>query len=203
VTAGLAFLERQATQRGVPTYTAESPVVFEATGTDDRGWRAPHVCVTANCAALLPALLDVLTREQMADGCWRPHWWRSPAYATALAAEALAAGGRREAVKAAVGWAAAAADTVTGAFETASLARVLALGGEAERASARKLLAGLAGSQAQDGGWASNAVMLVPAPQKAAASAGDRAVADDRRIFTTACVLTAIGSLRTRGEALE
>jgi hypothetical protein len=45
--------------------------------------------------------------------------------------------------------------------------------------------------------------MLVPSPDRGAASPHDRAVPDDRRIFTTACVLTAIFALRSRDGELR
>jgi hypothetical protein len=72
---------------------------------------------------------------------------------------------------------------------------LLALGGRAERAAARRLLADLHGAQLADGGWASDAVMLVPAPRNEASSPDDRAVPDDRRVFTAANVLSAIAAV--------
>jgi len=71
----------------------------------------PHICVTATVAGLSefrPALTDYLLDAQQDDGSWAGYCWFEPAYATALAAKALRAGGESRAQKAveqAVVWA--------------------------------------------------------------------------------------------------
>jgi hypothetical protein len=123
------------------------------------GWCAAHSCVTAAVAgvpAFAPQARAYLREQQEEDGSWRAYWWLDREYATALAAEALAAGeeaGDRLRVERAVRWAvgrldangaAATSDHPAGSpFATAWCLRMLSLGaddpkltGAADRAAA-------------------------------------------------------------------
>src|SRR5205085_779729 len=59
------------------------------------GWCATsHACVTAAAASVgYEPGREFLRSAQHADGSWRSYWWDDDEYATALAAEALAATG--------------------------------------------------------------------------------------------------------------
>ena len=79
---------------GVTTY-ADSGPVRAFTGipawVSFAGWTAPHTCVTAGVARSLRDRRDIeyLKGTQDQAGNWVSYWWCEPAYATALAVEAL------------------------------------------------------------------------------------------------------------------
>ncbi|MEO7178091.1 MAG: prenyltransferase/squalene oxidase repeat-containing protein, partial [Allosphingosinicella sp.] len=192
-----AFLRSHLLPGGaVSTYAAATRISFgEVDGPrDDSGWRGAHSCVAANAAGLTgEPVAGFLRSSQAADGAWTAYWWRNDVFATALAAEALAAG---EARARAVAWAAQRAQSPSAAFDLAWLIRILALGDSTERGKARTLASALAAGQRQDGGWDSSAEMLFPDPAEASRRPGMAIVVDDRRLFTTASALLALASAR-------
>ncbi|WP_056549976.1 prenyltransferase/squalene oxidase repeat-containing protein [Sphingomonas sp. Root50] len=165
-------------------------------------WYDAHGCVTAAAAhvpGVGPEALAHLRAIQGMDGGWQGYWWESDRYATALAAEALAAQGGagdedrvRRAVAATTAWLEApggAADWLhERPFEAACALRALLLrpldgGGHIER-----LVDGLLATQRVDGSWCASAALAIPNRQ------GDIVQAiDNRRCFTTATVLDALG----------
>lgn len=193
VAAARDFLRGHLTDGGFQTYGAGTAIRFAEDGVVDTGWRASHACVMANCALLLPdRLIPLLQRNQAADGSWRPYWWRSPAYPTALAAEALAAHGDRAAVDRAVAWARRQDPAAQSPFRAAAIARVLIAGGD--RAGAGDVLAGLLSRQLSDGSWMTGADMIWPRPDQMDGHMDFLDVPDDRRVFTTAGVLLAFAA---------
>lgn len=201
VAAARDFLRGHLTDGGFQTYGAGTAIRFAEDGVVETGWRASHACVMANCALLLPdRLIPLLQRNQTADGSWRPYWWRSPAYPTALAAEALAAQGDRVAVGRAVAWARGQDPAAQSPFCAAAIARVLIAGGD--RAGAEDILAGLVPLQLSDGSWTTGADMIWPRPEQMDGHADFLDVPDDRRVFTTAGVLLAFAAAAAceRGE---
>ncbi|HEX2086819.1 MAG TPA: prenyltransferase/squalene oxidase repeat-containing protein, partial [Solirubrobacteraceae bacterium] len=158
------------------------------------GWCAvAHPCVAAAAGDV-----DFLRDAQRADGSWAAYWWADDAYATALAAEALAASGRagdRERVEAAARW--GVAREASGPFATAWRCRLLRLAPEVPgaREAHDRSVAWLLARQEDDGGWPASARMIAPRPDLVARPADGVPVAatlDDARVFTTAAVLSAL-----------
>jgi hypothetical protein len=167
------------------------------------GWcSTSHACVTASAALLgIEPARDFLRRAQRSDGSWRSYWWDDDAYATALAAEALAGTGREDdrlRVAAAVDWAAAriAANMGGSPFPAALCLRVLSLDDTPRTGESREhVTAGLVERQEPDGGWPASARLLAPRPDARDRDAGPvppLATLDENRIFTTATVLSAL-----------
>ncbi|WP_188580695.1 terpene cyclase/mutase family protein [Tistrella bauzanensis] len=197
--AARGFLRSHMTDDGFLTYGTATRIRFAAVDVTDAGWRATHGCVMANCALLLPdQLIPLLRRSQAPDGSWTPYWWRTPAYPTALAAEALAMQGDEAAVGRAVAWAKAQDLAALSPFCVAAIARIVIAGGD--HGAARDILAGLLRTQLSDGSWAVGADMIWPRPDQAPDHMESQAdiidVPDDRRIFTTAGVLLAFAAAR-------
>jgi hypothetical protein len=184
------------------------------------GWCGPHTCVTAAGAAL-PALHDraclYLRGVQRADGSWKSYWWCDHAYATALAAEALAAGGEAgdvERIRRAALWARQQLDDQGvvptrlhpegSAFAGAWCVCALSLCPEVEggRAALTRAVAGVMRLQRPDGSWAPSAVLRVPPPDVTDPDSyhdwrpGGRIegaiILDKRALFTTATALAAL-----------
>jgi hypothetical protein len=182
---------------GLSTYAAATRLHFGgAAAPDDAGWRGGHVCVAANAAGLIgEPLVGYLLSAQGPDGAWPAYWWRGDAFATALASESLAtletAGESRSRAAA---WARLRAASASSAFDRAWLIRILATGGPAERAQARAMALALAAGQRPDGGWDSSAEMLFPDPAEVRRHEKAPIVRDERRLFTAASALLALGS---------
>lgn len=184
------------------------------------GWCGPHTCVTAAGAAL-PAFRDracaYLRTVQNADGSWKSYWWCDPEYATALAAEALAAGreaGDVERVRRAVRWAAQQSDEdgvvrtrlhpEGSAFATAWRIRTLNLCPDVTgvRSAMEKAVACLLDLQRTDGSWPPSATLRVPSPDVTDPDTYEEwtlrgriegsIVMDERALFTTATALAAL-----------
>lgn len=204
VEAAAAFLlSHLRADGGVSTYAPSTRLRFAgASGVrDDSGWRGAHPCVAANAAGLLPErLTDYLLSTQDAGGAWRAYWWRTDAFATALAAEGLAqveAAG--ESISKAAAWARGQAAAAGGAFDRAWLIRLLLRGGPEDRAQARAMAHALAAEQHLDGGWDASAEMLFPDPGELRRHAHVPVVPDERRLFTAASALLALASVRDAG----
>jgi hypothetical protein len=170
------------------------------------GWsETSHACVTANSALLgdEPAR-RFLRGAQREDGSWASYWWPDDEYATALAAEALAATGRpgdRASVKAAVRWTLARVDqngsVADSPFATALALRTLRLTIEDRiaREARETALAWLLDQQQPDGSWRASAWSLGPRPDvidRASSSAPPMRCLDEARTFTTSTVLSAL-----------
>lgn len=179
---------------GFSTYARDTPFRFRNPGLDFRGWRASHICVVANCAPLLPERLVPLLREhQQPDGSWLPYWWRTPAYATALAVEALAsAGADCSPVKRAVAWARSQNVASATPFDAANLVQILLRGAAADKEAAALIVDRLRESQLADGSWASGAELLIPPTDRVVVTPDLPVFLDDNRLFSSAAVLAAL-----------
>jgi hypothetical protein len=195
---------------GVATYpTDAAPALarFLAMPGPYDGWCDAHVCVTAAAAALDfgPGPLEFLLRAQHADGSWTGHWWDDDEYATAHAAEALAASGDPWSVTAAVAWAegrigadGAVPSVAHGGpspFATALALHLLVIGGAPPSGARARATRWLQSEQRADGSWAPSARLRVPAPEQhdpLAAPESTLTYLDDDAVFTTATVLAAL-----------
>lgn len=180
---------------GVATYSLPGPIA-RFTGLAHRfsGWCSSHECVTAAAAAVerfpaRPRLLRFLRERQREDGSWSGYWWHDPAYATALAVEALCRVGDRDdrrRVEAAAAWAvmqvggdgavSTPLDPSGSPFATAGVVRILATAaGREERLSepgaiVRSLARAsdwLLRAQGPQGGWRPSARLRIPPPDLA------------------------------------
>jgi hypothetical protein len=165
-------------------------------GIDDSGWRGGHLCVAANAAGLIGApLVGHLLSSQSPDGAWPAYWWRGDALSTALAAESLAGVEAASASRSrAAEWALRRSETARTPFERAWLVRILCAAGPAERSKAGAMALALAAGQSPDGGWDSSADLLVPHPAQVSRADDSPVFPDQRRLFTAASVLLALGS---------
>ena len=138
---------------------ADSSVSFE-------GWMQPHMCVTGAVALASDsagALCDAMLQAQRADGSWQSYWWPENLYATAMCASALSRHDRgRSARDRAAHHTARVAESEGGPFALALAALVVAAA-EDEDAAAH-FVSRIAELQREDGSWASDAVLRVPAP---------------------------------------
>jgi hypothetical protein len=183
---------------GVSTYASQTPINFRGRRLEDddaRGWRGRHDCVAANAASPAgePRIADRLRARQRPDGAWTAHWWRSDLFATALAAEALAAApqpGDAARISRAIGWASGETAAAANGFD---LACYLWLGAgrlsphERERAT-RRLLSLRSGA----GAWPGGAAMQFPLPWETERRAETPPVVDQEGLFTTAAALGAL-----------
>jgi hypothetical protein len=206
---------------GMSTYACEEPIrafIHAPPTLGLEGWCGSHTCVSAALAALLDyrcRLRDYLHATQASDGGWPAYWWQDPEYATALAAEALAATGQDpDRVARAVAWGmnrlspqgfVATGDHPSGSpFATAWCLRLLLLGTAdvAVRDAIARATDWLVQQQQADGSWASSARLRVPYPDDPDPNTFDRwvyhgtiqgsLVFDQHRTFTTATVLQAL-----------
>jgi Prenyltransferase and squalene oxidase repeat len=202
---------------GLTTYTLDAFDRPPSTRTSREdaygGWACTsHACVTAVAARAIAddRPLDFLRRSQRSDGSWSGYWWADPEYTTALASEALAATGRAadaQRVQAAGAWGlgrlASDGSVRQAPFATAWCVRLLALadnastGAPAAREYRRRATAWLRDQQREDGSWESSARLLVHQPQTRDPAHSDlppTRTFDDARVFTTAAVLSALGT---------
>ena len=182
---------------GFTSYSPNTPISFARGATNDKGWRSSHLCVAANCALLLPQFIcPLLCNTQNADGSWSPYWWRSAAYVTVLAAEALALFGEREAVLTAVNWAVHyEAET---AFEQFCRVRLMLLGNDDHFEHGSQIMAEMLKCQYANGSWGLGADMLVPLPEHETISPDALLLPEDEGIFTAATALATIVSFKSR-----
>jgi hypothetical protein len=207
-TARLALERHILPGAGLTTYTEDAcpgpgvPALASPDGSGDGWCRTVHACVTAAAATVAlngEPLRESLRRTQAADGSWAPYWWEDREYATALAAEALAATGRRgdrDRVDRAVAWVLR-QPADSSAFASAWQVRVLRLADTGIDARERldRSVGWLVESQDGDGGWPASARLRWPRQDVTDADAidvGGLATRDDSRIFTTGTVLTAL-----------
>jgi hypothetical protein len=142
--------------------------------------------------ALLPSLRDT----QCPDGSWSAYWWKTDAMVTCMAAQTLSAlPSAQRRVSRAIDWARAQALHRASVFDQAWFARLLNLGGTADRCAAVRLLASMARQQLADGSWTSGAQMLFPSPCDTRRPPDATPILDDRRVFTTAAALRAIDAI--------
>ena len=214
---------------GVTTY-ADSRPVRAFTGipvsTSFAGWTAAHTCVTAAVARSLRDSRDVeyLKCTQEAAGNWSSYWWCEPAYATALAVEALSEAaelGEEARLVAAVHWAARQVEegrpferaNTLSSFELAWCVRLLSIAPESTvsgdvRRSRETAARWLLDRQLPSGAWEPSARLRVPPPDVinpetftdwVEGGRIERAVVlDQNSIFTTATALVAITALQSR-----
>lgn len=173
---------------GLSTYAPSTLIRIEGAAVAAPGWRGAHDCVAAGAAPLLDGTLGAYLRgRQQPEGCWLASWWKTDAFATALALESFA---HDEAVtQRAVRWARAQETRGRSPFDRAWLASILWRGGQGDRARAAAMLDALAAEQHDDGSWVAGAPMLFPAPDSAGRDPGGAVLLDMRRSFTTAAVL--------------
>lgn len=162
----------------------------------DRGWRGGHLCVAANAAPLMKgALTACLLQGQDANGSWNAYWWKGNVFSTALAVEALAHSPEAtEHRRRAFVWARGIPPHSGSAFDRAWLTTLLLQGSSTDVAAAETMALGLAGEQLADGSWAPGAAMLFPSPGQKVRDPSDVPVLDERRVFTTASALIALGA---------
>jgi squalene-hopene cyclase-like protein len=211
-----AFLEEHLRADGaVATYLEPNAVLsagLPARAVPVSGWCAPHVCVTAVVAGV--PRIDPLTRAflrgaQLPDGHWQGYWWCDDEYATAFAAEALAASGvddDRTRVAHAARWALervaadgsarSAASSEPSPFCTALCLRILSAAGDS--AEAREPIARwLVEHQANEGGWSASAYLRVPPPDVVDPRVTPGSILLDWNAqLTTATVLAALARFR-------
>jgi hypothetical protein len=170
------------------------------------GWcRTSHACVVATTASLGDERArEFLRGAQRGDGSWAAYWWQDDGYATAQAAEALAATGRpadRSRVAAAVRWTIGRIDghgaVFASPFATAWAVRTLVLAADSLdiREIRDRAIAWLIECQDPDGGWPASAWLLVPRPDvtdRSVSPVPPMACLDEARTFTTATVLSAL-----------
>lgn len=195
-----AFLEaHQDAGGGIRTYVPSAlQEHFAREGWAERpsaGWCGTHPCVsaTAALACRLPRLLDYVEREQQATGVWEAYWWDEPAYATALACEALAQGGRplSLAVRASSGLG---AGDPQDPFALALRTRTAVAARDEHRA--RALASQLCALQLADGSWQGTARLRVPLTGAVSPRLEPEGAAGlDRGVFTTATALSALHKL--------
>lgn len=193
---------------GVATFRREAILRFENRPWHgpSRGWRGSHLCVAANAAGALPGLLEPFLRtSQSGNGSWTAYWWRTDAFSTGLAVDALvvdAVAGEAassKAVERALAW--ARAQSSGQAFDRAWVARILASGDGDDRKAAGSLLGALAREQEADGGWAASASLLLPHPSHLTRHKELAPYLDIRRLFTTASVVAAMTVLAQKVRA--
>jgi hypothetical protein len=182
------------------------------------GWCGSHVCVSAAVAALPEyrlRLQDHLASTQDRDGGWTAYWWHDPEYATALAAEAIAAvNPNSDRLARALNWGSGrltsqgfvpTSDQPSGSpFATACCLRLLLLG-RTDNAIGNALARAvdwLRTQQLLDGSWVSSARLRVPhphdtSPERVGAWVVNGMIQgsiafDQHRVFTTATVLQAL-----------
>jgi hypothetical protein len=194
---GVDFLRgHQLPGGGAATYAVGEniPATEEERRGGVEGWHAAHACVAANAAEFLEESAKAwLIGNQNADGSWTSYWWRHDMLATALAAETLAKVDPA-AVRRAHAWALGQRTDGLPACDRAWLARLLCGGDREHRSRALSLLGGLCAEQRPDGSWAASAILLVPSPAHRTRSADDFEIIDGQGLFTTACVLAAMGA---------
>jgi hypothetical protein len=206
---------------GISTYAREAPIrafIHAPPTMGFAGWCGSHTCVSAAIAALPDyrcRLREYLRSAQTSDGGWLAYWWHDPEYATALAAEALAATGPdADRIARAVAWGmsrlspqgcVATSDHPSGSpFATAWCLRLLLLG-EADvavREAIATVTDWLVQQQQADGSWVPSARLRVPYPDDLDPNQVDRwvyhgtiqgsLVFDQHGAFTTATVLQAL-----------
>lgn len=187
---------------GIATYAPSTPIRIGAVAVAAPGWRGSHDCVAANAAPLLDGALDGYLRErQQPEGCWHAMWWKTEAFATALALDSF--GADAAVTQRAIGWARAQGLSTASPFDRAWLAAIMMRGDKDDCASAAAMLDLLAAEQRDDGSWVAGAPMLFPAPDSAGRDPGGAVLLDIRRSFTTAAVLTVMNQAaqRDRGGA--
>jgi hypothetical protein len=196
---------------GLTTYASEPPIrsfIRYPWYLPMWGWvKHPHPCVTAagaTLATLRPELITYLRRMQAEDGHWSAYWWDDPEYATAQATSVLLEQGDpgdQDRIARAVAWATQqSSDRLLTPFVAAWRLRLFSIGCDSERtAFLGKWLLDL---QASDGSWEGTARLRIPIPGDKNPDAytewqiGRRSEGginlDERRIFTTATVISAL-----------
>lgn len=206
---------------GICTYESEESIrafIHASPEIGFEGWCGSHTCVSAAIAALPEyrfQLQDYLHSTQQSDGSWLAYWWQDPEYATALAAEAIAAcNPDSDCITSAVAWAmnrlssqgfVATSDSPSGSpFATAWCLRLLTLRQQdtAVQAAIAKATDWLLAQQQPNGSWVSSARLQVPLPDDLNPNQFDQwiyhgtiqgsLVFDHHCVFTTATVLQAL-----------
>lgn len=194
------LLQHMHTDGGVATYRRDVYARWSDHKIVNLAWYDAHSCVTA-AAALVPQLgsapLTYLRQAQQDDGNWQGYWWQSVRYATALAAEALAATGNaadtqrvQRAIAATCAWLEQekCIDTLhERPFEAACALRILLQQPLERKEHIAQLVKLLLAAQREDGSWHGSAALAIPNRRGEIVHA-----IDNRHSFTTATVLEAL-----------
>lgn len=197
---------------GVTTYL-ENDQIRENTklsaGSSFDGWQRDHVCVTAAYALAGEAIsVEFISKAQQEAGYFKSYWWSSSAYATCLAAEALAMTDSAQfasQITRAVSWATTElTDCVnteaSSPFNIALLLRVLFLSPDQNHQSGliKRALTRLLTDQLADGSWQGTSGLRIPMPgTQIPEDSGNNWIANDQnRNFTTITVLTALNKYK-------
>ncbi len=172
LTRAKAYLAAAVRPNGVITYPEADPI-RQFLGLSDRvsfaGWQLPHLCVAAPLGehpAFRERIVRTLETTQRADGAWAAYWWFDDLYATAFAAEALAAvptAAATGALDRAVQWGYAQwlTDDRTNAFRVALFLRLLVAGQHPAASECAETLLDL---QQETGRWRAGARLRIPRP---------------------------------------
>jgi hypothetical protein len=191
---GLTFLRSHAQpDGGVSTYLPHMHHAWMGEDGVNPDWFQSHGCVTAAAAGLLhlgPGPFDYLRAVQRVDGAWTGYWWRKATYATAHAAEALAAAAAPDAVARAAAWADAWIDDGS-PFDLALALKTIMLNPGGSRSRFTDGTERLLQAQWADGSWSGSAALGIPNRHGVTVPA-----LDHRRTFTTATVLRTLVAMR-------
>lgn len=200
---------------GIATYANSLPIRLftklkkkEAAFT---GWCMPHPCVSAAYTLTEKPghvkVMGYLLTKQSPEGYWPAYWWPSKEYTTALATESFAANGgtANDCCKRALEWAMARAqEKPSSAFSAALLLRILIACEAVPSATADILITRILSDMRPDGSWPAAAQLRIPPPDNTDpdnyrywqpdAGGGGSIQEDKHRFFTSATILSAIGS---------
>jgi hypothetical protein len=190
------------TLAGVIGFSGENATKAIEILNSSKDWYDSHTCVTAAAAtinAVRDNCLKFLQNVQQSDGSWHAFWWPDPAFATALAVNALAEsedGLFRENIGRAVEWAAnrigpdgsvySATFKDKSPFATASCLKILLFKNTINRLE--QAVEWLLADQKENGGWQAAALLYMSPPESIAT--------DINAIHTTATVLEALNLYR-------
>jgi hypothetical protein len=153
------------------------------------GWKSVHPCVTAAYALSGDSnAKHFLIKNQHPDGYVPAYWWSTPAYATALAVEAMEPT-EMEFLLPAAAWAERQYYTTEKTpFGLAQLLRILHF--DTQKSTLKKqIIAEILSVQREDGSFEGSAGLRIPKPNQVQPSENDPVYQDQNGLFTTVSVL--------------